>query len=251
MAARDAMEVHDAPARGSARKAMLAELRAKLQSLAVGHGAIRRFSFAIPALDAALGGGLQRAAIHDVLGDDPGGATGFCAALAASLDGPVVWIAAQGDLYGPGLVEAGIDLSRLIVVEAGRHTLWACEEALRTKGVGTVVAECRQLSLTASRRLQLAAEVGGATGLLLRTSANGRSATAARTRLRVASVASGLVGPRWRLAIERASGGMPAEFTLAWDKGMWRDARDIRPAHRVGMAAQPADRFSRRAAAQA
>jgi protein ImuA len=235
----------------AARAKMLSELRAKLRGLASGHTAIPpRFVFGLPALDAALGGGLQRAAIHDVLGEVPGSATGFCVTLAASLDGPVVWIAARSDLYGPGLVEAGLDLSRLIVVEAGRHTLWACEEALRTKGVAAVVAECRQVNLTASRRLQLAAESGGAIGLLLREAATTRGATAARTRLRIGSLASGLASPRWRLMIERAAGGAPAQFALVWDKGVWRDVRDIRPAHRVGLAAQPADRPARSAAAR-
>jgi protein ImuA len=234
----------------AARAKLLSELRAKLRGLMSGQTAIPRFVFGLPALDTALGGGLQCAAIHDVLSEDPGSAAGFCAALAAGLNGPVVWVAAHSDLYGPGLAQIGIDLGRLIVVEAGRHTLWACEEALRTRGVAAVVAECRRIDLTVSRRLQLAAEAGGAVGLLLREAAARRGTTAARTRLRLGALTSGLVNPRWRLTIERVAGGMPAEFALAWDKGVWRDVQDIRPAHRVGMAAQPADRPARSAAAR-
>ena len=45
--------------------------------------------------------------------------------------------------------------------------LWAMEEGLRTPGIGAVLGEIRQLDLTASRRLQLAAESGGGVGLVL------------------------------------------------------------------------------------
>jgi hypothetical protein len=41
------------------------------------------------------------------------------------------------------------------------------EEALRCKAVAAAVGEINNIDLTASRRLQLAAEQGGATGFLL------------------------------------------------------------------------------------
>ena len=46
--------------------------------------------------------------------------------------------------------------------------LWALEEALRSPGLTAVLAEVDRLTLTQSRRLQLAAEAKGVTAFLLR-----------------------------------------------------------------------------------
>src|SRR5690554_4025568 len=68
----------------SSRTRTLAELRRRLQAMAGGrHG---RLALA-PALDAALGGGLARGGLHEILAADEGAATGFCAALAGHLAG--------------------------------------------------------------------------------------------------------------------------------------------------------------------
>lgn len=58
----------------------------------------------------------------------------------------------------------------MIYLEAGdEKTVLACfEEALRQGGLGAVVAELTRLPMTASRRLQLAAEGSGVIGLALR-----------------------------------------------------------------------------------
>ena len=59
--------------------------------------------------------------------------------------------------------------------------LWCIEEALRAAPVGLVIAEPEKpLSLTAGRRLQLAAEVGRSTGLLLIREDAGSNATETR-----------------------------------------------------------------------
>jgi protein ImuA len=67
-------------------------------------------------------------------------------------------------------VQAGLALDRVIYVEAGddKAVLACFEEALRHRKLGTVIAEVSRLSMTASRRLQLAAEGSGVTGLALR-----------------------------------------------------------------------------------
>src|SRR3546814_19994911 len=73
-------------------------------------------------------------------------------------------------LVAPVLAQAGLPPDRVIYVEAGDDkTVLACvEEGLRHGGLGAVVAEIGRLSMTASRRLQLAAEGTGAIGLALR-----------------------------------------------------------------------------------
>src|SRR3546814_6757865 len=69
----------------------------------------------------------------------------------------------QSDLFAPALALAGLDPDRVIYVEARDETsLLSCfEEGLRHGGLGGVIAEAARLSMTASRRLQLAAESTG------------------------------------------------------------------------------------------
>ncbi|GLS87576.1 hypothetical protein GCM10010873_25500 [Cypionkella aquatica] len=67
--------------------------------------------------------------------------------------------------------------------------LWCIEETLRAAPVSLVIAEpSGHLSLTAGRRLQLAAEAGGTTGLMLIREGAGSNAT--ETRWQCQSVAS-------------------------------------------------------------
>jgi protein ImuA len=134
-------------------------------------GAVSVASLGVPAIDAVLpGGGLRRGAVHEIAGI---AASGFAAMAAGRMDGPVLWCVdqyARGHLYGPGLVSFGLAPNRLVVACCANRTdmLWAMEEGLRTPGLAAVVGEPGgTVDLTASRRLQLAAETGGALGLVL------------------------------------------------------------------------------------
>ena len=79
-----------------------------------------------------------------------------------------------GAPYGPGLDGFGLPMERLIMLRVPRpiDALWACEEALKSRGVAVVIAELPEAGdaadLTATRRLTLAARAGGGLGLLLR-----------------------------------------------------------------------------------
>ena len=99
----------------------------------------------------------------------PGGGNGaidgaaaalFAGGIAARTRGKVLWCVTRQDLFAPALAQAGLAPDRVIYVEAGdEKTVLACfEEGLRHGGLGAVVAEVARLSMTASRRLQLAAE---------------------------------------------------------------------------------------------
>ena len=167
-------------------------------------------------IDGALPwGGLPRAALHEVLGNDGAAAGGFCVALATRLAGDagsVLWCRRGHDLHGPGLALFGLDPGRLIVARghSGRDVLWAMEEGLRSGALAVVLGETRELAPTARRRLQLAAETGGVTGLLLRPGDGKMPPGAALTRWRIAAAPGTADGPRWRVELERCRGGMPA-----------------------------------------
>ena len=186
--------------------------------------------FGLPDLDAALaGGGLARGALHEIAGtgaDVQHGAAAamFAAGVLARIDGKVLWVLEQPDLFAPGLAAAGLHPDRVIYAQAGRHdALLVMEDGLRHRGLAGVVAELSgRISLTASRRLQLAAEASGVTALLLRRPGKGEAdlvgANAATTRWRIAAQPSGPPVPEapevpglgrahWRLDLLRSRGG--------------------------------------------
>ncbi|MBS0560580.1 MAG: damage-inducible mutagenesis protein [Proteobacteria bacterium] len=210
---------------------------ARLRPIAPGQhgGDVRRFGVA--AIDARLpSGGLACGALHEAAGTGPetehaATATLFVAGVMARCNGPVLWVLERADLFAPALANAGLPPGRVIFVEAGREALAAMEECLRERGVAGVVGETSQrVSLTASRRLQLAAETSGALGFLLRRSRqfdDPRLAenSAAVTRWRLTALPSappvpdapdvpGLAAARWRLNLVRCRGGEPATWIV-------------------------------------
>jgi protein ImuA len=140
----------------------------------------------------------------------------------------VLWCVTRQDLFAPALAAAGLAPDRVIYVEAGddKAVLACFEEALRHRKLGAVVAEVSRLSITASRRLQLAAEGSGVIGLALRRwrrqvgAAEFSQPTAATTRWRVSVLPStplpvpGIGRARWGLELVRCRGGGAATFEV-------------------------------------
>ena len=116
-------------------------------------------------LDAELpGGGWPRSGLIELLPARTG--VGELAlllpALARISSDELAWlvcVAPPYSLYAPALEAGGVALARLLVASApGRDAAWACERALGADGVGAVLAWLPEASVTALRRLQLAAE---------------------------------------------------------------------------------------------
>jgi protein ImuA len=240
------------------QRAVLERLRARLARLeALGQGDSPVVPLGLPGIDGALpGGGLPRARLHELCGGSShGAAVGFAAALLARLmatGGHVVWIGPRDELFGPGLAQLGLVPERLIVVRARRPAarLWALEEALRSPGLAAALAEVDRLSLTQSRRLQLAAEAKGVTALLLRPPGAGAAPSAATTRWRIEAAPSETAlgeaagGPRrasgrphWRIDMFRCRGGRTGSWRIVWHEDGWREVPDS-----LALAAAPGDR---------
>ena len=214
---------------------VLAELRSRIARLEQGweqdHAAL---PFGVKSIDAVLpGGGLAFGALHEVAGGGDGAVDGaaaalFAAGVAARTEGQVLWCVTRQDLFAPALSQAGLSPARVIHVEAGdeRSVLACFEEGLRHGGLGAVVAEVSRLSMTASRRLQLAAEGSGTLGLAVRRWRRQAEAddfdlpTAAATRWRVCALPSaplpvpGVGRARWLLELMRCRGGESAHFDV-------------------------------------
>jgi hypothetical protein len=137
-----------------------------------------------PALDAALpGGGWPRGALSEVLHAAPGsGELHLIMPLLAHLSRqgrPVALISPPLIPYAPGWAQAGVDLARLVVIEAppARVIDSACQ--LLQAGAAAVCLWPRRLSDTDTRRLTLAAETAQAFALWMRPVSNRDTAATA------------------------------------------------------------------------
>jgi protein ImuA len=225
--------------------------------------------FGIPALDGGLPhGGLARGALHEVAGaganvEHASAAALLVAGILARAGGPVLWASERFDLFAPGLAGVGLPGSRVVHVEAGRSVLLAMEEGLRHPGLAGVVGEYSgRLGLTASRRLQLAAEASGAMAFLIRRGPKLNDLllsepTAAVTRWKVACLPSppplphspetpGLGRALWQLDLMRCRGGVPGSWTVEACDAQGHLALPANLADRP--AATAPSRFRRRAA---
>lgn len=124
---------------------------------------------------------LALARVHEAEGL---GRRSFALFQAARHSGALIWILTAHAPHLPMLrgLPKGVG-QRLHVIRPANEIdlLWATEEALRSDGVGLVIAEPEQpLSLIAGRRLQLAAEAGKTTGLMLIREGQGNNATQTR-----------------------------------------------------------------------
>src|SRR6266436_7581103 len=144
--------------------------------------------------DATLQGGLALGAMHEVFaeGRHSAAATGFVTGLMgrAAARRPLVWIRQDfaeiesGALSMSGLAELGLDPRLLVTVRAADvdTALRTAADAFACDALGAVVlevwGEARQLDLVASRKLTLAAQASGVTGLLLRVAAEPQPSTA-------------------------------------------------------------------------
>ena len=144
--------------------------------------------------DATLQGGLALGAMHEVFaeGRHSAAATGFVAGLMgrAAARRPLVWVRQDfseiesGALSMSGLTELGLDPRLLVTVRAADvdTALKTAADALACDALGVVVlevwGEARQLDLVASRKLTLAAQMSGVTGLVLRVAAEPLPSTA-------------------------------------------------------------------------
>ena len=205
-----------------AKDKTLDELRARIVGLeGYGHRTARpRLSLGPVEIDDVLGGGLDTGCVHEVLGT---AADGFAIALLSRLGGDAIWLldsrtAAQP--YPPGLAALGLDPARVVFVgcRAAADVLWGAEESLSSGAAGAVVAELSaSVDLTASRRLQLAAEKGGAIGFVLPSFGKGHMApNALTTRWRVTPVPSDGQRARWQLNLERQRVGRTGQWKVDW-----------------------------------
>jgi protein ImuA len=202
---------------------MIDQLRQRLQALekpAALDGAPGCLPLGVAGIDAALGGGLARGALHEIAAASEAhlaAASGFALGLSClswpGLSRPsrlerhcvpdrdarhkaghdrnnILWIAEDMALAESGApcglgLDAFLAPERLLTVAVAhrRDLLWAMEEALRCRAIAAVIGELRHgdIDAVATRRLSLAAAESGTLALLLRAQP-ARDASTAATR---------------------------------------------------------------------
>ncbi len=157
--------------------------------------------------DTPAGLGLALSAIAEIQAQDPG---------------LVLWCMTQrqaqewGRPYGPGLVKAGLDPARFLIVEtrSADEAAWALEEGLKSAALSACLAQTEIKTPLAARRLGLAARAAGVPCFLL-TGHGETNIPGTLTRWRIATEGSahvpfdtGAPGTAcWRLSLERSRAG--------------------------------------------
>ena len=140
---------------------------------------------------------------------------------AGAASGPVVYIcpAHETDRLLPSGIARLLPPARLLRVQAAGEAdlLWATEEALRSGAVGFVIATPQKpLSLTAGRRLQLAAEAGRSTGLLIIR--DGMGSNAAQTRWHCAPEWNAQDSTLQRWSLIKNKEGTLGDWLVGWNE---------------------------------
>jgi hypothetical protein len=155
-------------------------------------------STGIPVIDRLLDGGLPKGAITVLTGPSGAGRTTLAAQVLAEETRsmkPVAWVDARATLYPPALEQAGVDLSRMLMVRGvAERGLFAIEQILESGAFGVVIASGLEANLSQAglRRVQSASEGSGASTILVLDPHASASVTNAALKLRVSRRGNGL-----------------------------------------------------------
>jgi protein ImuA len=173
--------------------------------------------------------------------EDAAATSAFIAGLLAPImgsNGTSLWISSSRTLFPPALKTFGIQPDRFIFIDLQKEkeVLWAMEEALKCAAISAVVGELKEISFTASRRLQLAVEQSHVTGFILRSNSRKINTTACVSRWKITQLPSvpkyvnnfhdgnvddmpGIGFPKWRVELLRIRNGRSGVWDIKWMEG--------------------------------
>jgi protein ImuA len=176
-------------------------------------------------------------AVHEFISTNPETAaatTGFMAGLLGKLMGEYgicVWIGIKPMVFPGALKIFGVEPHRVIFMDLKneKDAIWAMEEALKCESLAAVVGEIREMSFTASRRLQLAVEHSRVTGFLHRSNPRTVNTLACLSRWEITPMPSqleagmpGVGHPCWHVALQKIRNGEPGNWDIEWLGGGFR-----------------------------
>ena len=187
--------------------------------------------------DAFPNGSFPLGAVHEFLmtGQVSSSATsGFIIGLLSGLmrnGGIAIWISSSRTLFPPALKNFGVSPDQFIFIDIQKEKdlIYTMEEALKCSALTAVVGEMREISFTASRRLQLAVEKSQVTGFVLRNNSRLPNTTACVSRWKITSLASDVTGdfpgigfPQWKVELIRMRNGKSGCWRIAWKNGKFQ-----------------------------
>lgn len=197
----DPVDTQQAPSKHSMSRAVTLEQLARL--CRTGNTSVRPTaieSSGSDALDAALpGGGWQVGSMVEVMPEQIGiGELRLIMPALARItqsERHVALISPPFIPFAAALSQQGLRLEHLLIIRAIQpvDALWACEQALRCRSFGAVIAWPTAIKDREIRRLQLAAEAGNSIGFLYRSPTAAAAASPAATRLRLRANHDGLL----------------------------------------------------------
>ncbi|HVF97383.1 MAG TPA: hypothetical protein VM871_08690 [Flavisolibacter sp.] len=153
----------------------------------------------------------------------------------------IVWIRSSPKIFPPSLKWFGIEPHQVLflTIKGEKDILWAINEALKCSSLSAVIGELPEMSLTASRRFQLAIEDAGVGGFILRNNPKNLLTTAV-SRWHVQPMHSkveddfpGLGYPRWQVNLLKARNGIPGTWDIEWSNGGFRYVSKLAVLHKA------------------
>lgn len=175
---------------------------------------------------------LKPSRYHEVTG---AGAHSFASVCCGNTEGTAIWFV-EGwvtEVVNPLGLQMHCDPHQVLIGKCNSPTdvLAGTEDALRSGVVSLVIAELTTpLSLTSGRRLQLAAEAGGSTGLMIVSDGMGSNAT--QTRWHVAPVYSSGDSTQMQWSLNKNKSGTNGCWNVRWNE----------TARRISVVSQHAER---------
>jgi protein ImuA len=173
-------------------------------------------------------------AVHEFLSNESVASpatSGFITAVLSGLMGSggiSLWISSSRTLFPPALKNFGLSPDQFIFIDLQKEKdiIYTMEEALKCGALTAVVGEMREISFTASRRLQLAVEKSQVTGFIIRKHSGKPNTTACVSRWKISSLQSddvdGLPGigfPQWKVELLRIRNGRSGLWHVRWENG--------------------------------
>jgi len=138
----------------------------------------------------------------------------------------LLWVSPPYIPYAPALAKAGIDLSKILIVNTTNYVdmLWVLEKALSSKSCSAVLAWPDFLSAEKARtkqvpklekhlrRLQIASKEGQCLGILFRNNNAAKNASPAELRIQLQAQVAVSEHSRLKVKVLKRKGGWPSDF---------------------------------------
>jgi hypothetical protein len=203
------------------------------------------FSTGCYALDCILpAGSLHRGTLLEFLSDSGSGAAALATIVgreAVKDGGAFVVVDRERSVYPPAAANLGIGADTIFLhPRTQKDHLWALNQSLGCQGVGAVLCWPNRLSDRGFRSLQLAAERGGAVGLMMRPRAVRGHPTWSELQLLVEPLCTARTSRRLRVTVIRSRNGQAGawvELEIDDETGTINESRSMPVAAAVATAA--------------